>query len=68
VSQTPQAVDTFIIAVPSPFQNEIIETEDGIKDKKASMHYVVSATEAILSYLICDLETWSSWNRLRHPG
>jgi len=51
VSKTPQAVDTFTIAVPTPFQNEIIETEDGIQDKKAYMRYVVPATEAILPYL-----------------
>jgi len=61
MSQTPQPADTFIIVVPTPFKNEIIETEDGIQDKKAYMRYVVSATEACLPFLIYDLEIWSSW-------
>jgi len=51
MSQTPQEADTLIIAVPTPFQNEIIETEDGIQDKKVYIRYVVIATEAILPYL-----------------
>jgi len=51
VSIQAQPADVFIIAVPTPFQQEIAQTEDGIKYKKADMRYVVSATEAILPHL-----------------
>ncbi len=51
VSKEPQTADAFIIAVPTPFQEEIVQTNDGIQYKKADMRYVVSATEAILPHL-----------------
>ncbi len=51
VSTQVQPADAFIIAVTTPFQEEIAETEDGIQYKKADMRYVVSATEAIVPHL-----------------
>ena len=51
VSTQAQPADAFIIAVPTPFQEEIAQTEDGIQYKKADMRYVVTATEAILPHL-----------------
>ncbi|RMD61890.1 hypothetical protein D6833_07635, partial [Candidatus Parcubacteria bacterium] len=51
VSTKVQPADAFIIAVPTPFQKETAQTEDGIQYKQADMRYVVSATEAIVPHL-----------------
>lgn len=51
VKREPEPADAFIIAVPTPFLEEITETEDAIQYKKADMSYVISAAKAIKPYL-----------------
>jgi UDP-N-acetyl-D-mannosaminuronic acid dehydrogenase len=51
VNKEPELADAFIIAVPTPFMDEIADTQDGIQYKKADMRYVISATKAIQPYL-----------------
>ena len=54
VSGKPELADVFIIAVPTPFQDEMGKAQvdgDEIEYKKADMSYVIAATESILPYL-----------------
>jgi UDP-N-acetyl-D-mannosaminuronic acid dehydrogenase len=54
VSKQTEPADVFIIAVPTPFQDEMGKAQVNggeIEYKKADMHYVVSATEAIVPHL-----------------
>ena len=51
VNKEPELADAFIIAVPTPFLEEIVETDTGTQYKKADMRYVISAAKAIQPFL-----------------
>jgi UDP-N-acetyl-D-mannosaminuronic acid dehydrogenase len=51
VSTKPEEADAFIIAVPTPFQENTFGDYNGQKYKLADMRAVISATEAILPFL-----------------
>lgn len=51
VSNQPVEADAFIIAVPTPFQQEKFGEYNGLRYKLADMHAVTSAAEAILPVL-----------------
>jgi UDP-N-acetyl-D-mannosaminuronic acid dehydrogenase len=51
VAAVPEEADAFIIAVPTPFQDNTFGEYEGEKFKLADMRAVISATEAILPHL-----------------
>jgi len=51
-STVPEEADVFLITVPTPFQTDVHGEYDGRKYRLADMHAVISATEAIVPYLL----------------
>jgi UDP-N-acetyl-D-mannosaminuronic acid dehydrogenase len=51
VSETPEAADAFIIAVPTPFYKNEMGTYNGQEYRLADMRAVIAATESIVPHL-----------------
>ncbi|MCK7466919.1 MAG: hypothetical protein MZU91_01400 [Desulfosudis oleivorans] len=57
----PEEADAFIIAVPTPFQEDKFGEYNGMTYKLADMRAVISAAESIVPFLRKGI--WWCWNR-----